>query len=134
MRMIDRRLLLSTALVVGSLVACSPAPKKNQFRVYFEGGQGVLTPEAGYVVGNAVLAAKAMKVSSVIITGHCDSAENSQSLSLQRAEAVAGRMKELGLPENVKVQVNGLGATALQIKTPDNTREPQNRVAVIDMK
>jgi OOP family OmpA-OmpF porin len=70
---------------------------------------------------------------SVLITGHCDTAEqNPRELGLARAERVRQEMIRLGVAAD-KIRVQTKGADDLMIITEPGVRQDENRRVIIQL-
>jgi outer membrane protein OmpA-like peptidoglycan-associated protein len=104
-----------------------PAPTQNYF-VYFNPGQAMLSPESSNTVLQAADAFKAGGA-SVSITGHADTTGDSNSnlqLSQHRAAAVKDGLVRNGVPA-ASIQLMGNGEEGLPVQTADNVSERRNR-------
>jgi OOP family OmpA-OmpF porin len=113
---------------------CGP----NRFIVYFDFNKSNLTDEAKMIANNAIRHYKSVmnKKPTVVIAGHADTvgtkAYNS-GLSKRRADAVKAYLASQGI--DVKgVIVEYYGETKPAVLTPDETMEPRNRRATVDVK
>lgn len=104
---------------------CNPGP----FIVYFDWDKTTVTPEAANVLEAAVGAYQNCGGASVLLAGHADSsqsAERSQTLSEERAKAVADQFVMLGMSEE-KISQESFGESQLRVPTGDDVRELLNR-------
>jgi OmpA-OmpF porin, OOP family len=77
------------------------------------------------LIGNALL----IRPSRILMVGHADrsgSAVLNQKLSEKRAQTVAARLEEAGLPPE-RIEIRALGEDALAVSTGDGAPAPGNR-------
>ena len=114
-------------------LAVQPAPAER-FVVYLQ-ADGLPTLLSEQVLDHALYAARQRRYPLVVVTGHTDSlgskAVNLQ-LGLQRAQAVAERLRARGL--RARMQIESLGELDLLVKTADATPEVRNRRVVIEVR
>lgn len=118
----------------GAAMAARPA-LPEQFMLYFERGSE-LTAESKALLDQVLARAKARTSVDISVIGHTDTqgkAEANEALALQRANAMAARLRELGLANAVLV-VESHGERNLLIKTPDEVAEPRNRRVEITLR
>lgn len=118
----------------GAAMAARPA-LPEQFMLYFERGSE-LTAESNVQLDKVLARAKARTSVDMSVIGHTDTqgkAEANEALALQRANAMAARLRELGLADAVLV-VESHGERNLLVKTPDEVAEPRNRRVEITLR
>ncbi len=96
--------------------------------VFFPFDQANLTPVAMTVIDQVVKDLKTSTSRSLVIAGHTDSSGSdgyNETLSRNRAEAVAAALAKLGLDQSVKVR--WFGERQPRVSAPDGTREQENR-------
>jgi outer membrane protein OmpA-like peptidoglycan-associated protein len=110
----------------------SAAAQPAEFTVTFGYRSAALSPGQLETVAQAIAAARAGGQAHIAVVGHTDSAEDSQKLSLQRAEAVKRALVTQGArPE--AIDATGVGKSDPAVQTDDKVKEPQNRRAVITL-
>lgn len=104
--------------------------------LYFILGTDELTPEskaeAEKIYGEFV----ERQVPEVWVIGHTDTVGSealNQALSVRRAEKVRQSLIKLGVPAE-SIHASGRGEHDLLVKTPNNTKEPKNRCAEINVR
>ena len=118
--------------------AAAAGPSVN-LTVNFPNGSAELTPEARATLDELgrALASSELSAYRFRIEGHTDtvgSRSYNQSLSEQRAEAVAHYITEKYGVATGRLQAVGMGSEGLLVPTPDQTPEPRNRrVQVINL-
>jgi OOP family OmpA-OmpF porin len=104
------------------------------FMVFFDWDKYDLTGSARSVLDTVAKEIKARQdVKQVVVIGHTDTSggeKYNQALSMKRANAVKAALSSRGM-KNIRVE--GRGENDLLVKTPDNTREPENRRAQISL-
>lgn len=119
----------------GAAVDALPAEPLSA-TLYFLLGKDELTPESKAEAEKIYQSFIERQAPEIWIIGHTDTvgpAERNKALSLKRAEKVRQSLIKLGVPaENIKVE--GHGEHDLLVKTPDNTKEPRNRRAEINVR
>jgi outer membrane protein OmpA-like peptidoglycan-associated protein len=135
-----KRLLLFSVLAVAACAQAAPPPPppapppppppppEHNFTVFFDWDRANITPEGQQIVEAAAATYKQQPVPIQVI-GHTDtsgSAAYNQTLSVRRAQNVAGALSQVGVPQNA-MTVTGVGQNDLKVPTPDGVREPQNR-------
>lgn len=107
-----------------------PAPEPPQnFLVFFDWDQSVITPEALAILREAAAAAKRKEPVRIVATGHADRSgpsDYNDRLSARRAQAVRKTLGDLGI-DPLDVATFARGETDPLVPTPDGVREPQNR-------
>lgn len=115
----------------------APTPlQQASFLVFFDWDKYNVNSSAKGVLDTVADDIKSRKdVSKIHVVGHADTSGGetyNMRLSVKRAEAVRKALVSRGLPAK-KIQTEGHGESDLLVKTPDNTREPQNRRAAITL-
>lgn len=96
--------------------------------VFFPFDQANMTPVAMTVIDQVVKDLKLQNTTSMVIAGHTDSSGSdsyNETLSKERAEAVAAALDERGL--DASVTIRWYGERQPRISHPDGTREQENR-------
>lgn len=96
--------------------------------VFFPFDQANLTPVAMTVIDQVSKDLKLQNTTSMVIAGHTDSSGSdsyNETLSKERAEAVAAALDERGLDAGVTIR--WYGERQPRISHPDGTREQENR-------
>ncbi|MFO1075434.1 MAG: OmpA family protein [Geminicoccaceae bacterium] len=114
--------------------AAAMAPVSGQvapgnYRIFFGFDEARLTPEAQAIVAEAARSYQGGGMARITVAGHTDTvgtAAFNQSLSEQRAGAVAAELVRLGVPAG-SISTVGYGQTDLLVPTGDQVREPRNR-------
>lgn len=118
----------------GAAMAARPA-LPEQFLLYFERGSE-LTAESKALLDTVLARAKSRTSVDISVIGHTDTqgkASANEALALERANAMALRLRELGLANAVLV-VESHGERNLLVKTPDEVAEPRNRRVEITLR
>lgn len=106
------------------------------YLVFFDWNKHNINPSGKKVLDTVAHELKERKdVKKIVVTGHTDtsgSEKYNKKLSIQRADAVKSALTARGLPAK-DISTDGKGESDLLVKTPDNTREPQNRRAAITL-
>jgi outer membrane protein OmpA-like peptidoglycan-associated protein len=109
------------------IAAAPPVPKS--YLVFFDFDKSDLTPEAVRIVGQAAANAAPAKVTMIEVTGNTDTVGSdayNMRLSRRRAESVAARLENDGIPSN-EIAIYAKGKRDLMVPTGDGVKEPQNR-------
>lgn len=129
------RAQFEAAMVILENDGCGP----HKYIAYFDFDKANLTKEARKILNNAITYSKTIKATRApkfVIAGHADtmgSKSYNKGLSRRRALAVMDYMTAKGVnAKNVKVEF--YGEEKLAVLTPDQTMEPRNRRATIDVK
>jgi OOP family OmpA-OmpF porin len=118
--------------------APSPAPpapsvaQPVQFTVTFGARSAALSADAMATIGQAISAARTGRQSHIAVVGHTDTEENSEPLSLRRANAVENALVAQGARTEA-ITVSGVGKDDLAVQTADHVKEPKNRRVVISL-
>jgi peptidoglycan-associated lipoprotein len=118
----------------GAALAARPA-LPEQFMLYFE-RDSELTAESTALLARLLERAQARTSVDISVIGHTDtlgSAEKNEALALERATAMATRLRELGL-QNAVIAVESHGERNLLVRTPDEVAEPRNRRVEITLR
>ncbi|TMJ33138.1 MAG: OmpA family protein [Alphaproteobacteria bacterium] len=123
------------SLQSASLTTPPPAapPPIRGWMVFFETNSTALSEQANMTVRAAADVARASASSKVEVSGFTDtegSVAVNQALSVRRATAVRDALVRSGVPAQ-SVRLIGAGETGLLVPTPDQTRYPSNRRAMI---
>lgn len=112
-------------------VAAAPLPDDGE--VYFAFDKSDLSAEALADLNNMIFDIKDRELQGIKVVGHTDTvgpADYNQTLSEQRAQAVATELVKQGVPVGL-ITTDGVGMADLQVDTPPNTPLEANRRAVI---
>src|ERR1700744_2323255 len=107
--------------------AVAPAPRS--YLVFFDFNKSDLTAQAEQIVDQAASNAGPAKVTRMTVTGHTDTVGSdayNMRLSRRRAESVAARLENDGIPSS-EIEIVAKGKRDLLVPTADGVREPQNR-------
>lgn len=108
------------------------APQPVQFTVAFGFHSATLPPDQLAIVSQAIAAARAGRQAHITVVGHTDTEEDSQKLSLRRAEVVEQALVLQGArPE--AIAASGVGKDDLAVPTDAHVKEPKNRRVVITL-
>jgi OOP family OmpA-OmpF porin len=119
-------------------LAAAPAPAAAppaDYTVYFDLDSWSLSGEQLTVLQKAIDTARAGGQSRITIVGHTDtsgSATYNKRLSLKRANVVAETLVTMGARRDA-IEISGVGESDLAVQTPDGTKEPKNRRAVVTL-
>jgi len=108
--------------------APAPAPARS-YLVFFDWDKASLTDRARSIVKEAADNSTRVQVTRIEVNGYTDTsgtAHYNQTLSVQRAKAVAAELVRDGVPQKI-IAIQGFGDTHLLVATGPNVREPQNR-------
>ena len=103
------------------------APKR--WVVDFDFDKSDLTDQSLATIADAVAYAGTSSKSLVVVEGYTDlagSSDYNDGLAADRAEVVADRMRDTGVPKN-DVAVSSYGQELPAVATPDGVAEPLNR-------
>jgi outer membrane protein OmpA-like peptidoglycan-associated protein len=104
--------------------------------VYFDFDKTDLSAQSLATIDEAAAYAATSSKSLVVVEGHTDTAGSSDyndGLAADRAEVVANRMREIGVPKN-DVAVSSFGQELPAVATPDGVAEPLNRRVEIQVR
>ncbi len=110
-----------------ALNAVPPLPMSQY--LYFDSGSNRLAKESREAVPVLLEAIRQHPAADISIAGYTDTVGGvalNETLSLQRAEAVAGLIRKSGVPYQ-EINVSAFGKSQLAVETPDNTPELLNR-------
>ena len=100
------------------------------FNLYFTLGATNLAPESEAMLPALLQAVRDRRSTLITVTGHTDTTGTSREanfhLGLQRAAAVAGRLRAIGV-DSQSLIVRSHGQDDLLVPTPANTPQPRNR-------
>lgn len=108
----------------------------EQFLLYFATGGSDLTPESKLLLQTIVEHAQARPSMDMSVIGHSDTqgaADANEALALQRATAIAGQLRAMGLTDTT-MAIESHGERNLLVPTPDETPEPRNRRVEITLR
>jgi iron complex outermembrane receptor protein len=114
-------------------VAPAAEPVAHSYMVFFDFNKSDLTAEATSVVDQAAKNAGPAKASEITVTGHTDTVGSDAynlRLSRRRADSVAARLEQDGIP-SAEIAIVAKGKHDLLVPTKDGVREPQNRRVTI---
>ncbi len=117
-----------TPMAPTPVAAPAPAPARS-YLVFFDWDKADLTDRAKSIVKEAADNSTRVQVTRIEVNGYTDTSGKptyNQTLSVQRAKAVAGELVHDGVPESA-ITVQGFGETHPLVPTAANVREPQNR-------
>ena len=106
----------------------APAPARS-YLVFFDWDKANLTERAKAIVKEAADNSTHVQVTRIEVNGYTDTSGKpsyNQSLSVRRAQAVAGELVHDGVPREA-IDIKGFGDTHLLVATGPGVREPQNR-------
>lgn len=122
--------------------AATPAPapaaapsapvQQAEYTVTFGSRSANLPLDQYAVIGQIIAAARLGHQTHINVVGHSDTAEDSRSLSLRRAEAVKAALVQDGARADA-ITVSGVGKEDLAVQTGDQVKEPKNRRVVITL-
>jgi outer membrane protein OmpA-like peptidoglycan-associated protein len=115
--------------IFGETLGRVPAEEVT-FLFYFNEGTTVLTAESEALFPRLLEVAAERKATLISVTGHTDttgvSRDSNQRLGMARAEAVATRLRAIGVkPETLLIRSHG--QDDLLVPTPPKTAEQKNR-------
>jgi outer membrane protein OmpA-like peptidoglycan-associated protein len=109
--------------------SASTVQAEHEYQLYFQLGSSHLDEAATRVlhqlIGNALL----IRPNRILVVGHADrsgAAGFNQELSRKRAQTVAARLQEAGVPREA-IQIRALGEDGLAVPTGDGAPDPGNR-------
>ncbi|MBF0169246.1 MAG: OmpA family protein [Alphaproteobacteria bacterium] len=110
--------------------AAAAAPSRS-FMVFFDLNKADITAAAAKTISEAAMEAKKTGRASINLVGHADNSGPKGSaynlaLSQRRVDAVRAALIAQGIDTRI-ISSHAKGDDALLVKTPPNTREPQNR-------
>jgi OOP family OmpA-OmpF porin len=110
------------------VAAPAPAPSRS-YVVFFDWDKASLTDRARQIVKDAADNSSRVQYTRIEVNGYTDTSGKPQynkSLSVRRAQVVAGELVKDGVPESA-ISIQGFGDTNLLVPTGAGVREPQNR-------
>ena len=120
---------LTVRQLFGAALAALPAGELA-FNLYFTLGATNLAPESEAMLPVLLQAVRDRRSTLITVTGHTDTTGTSREanfqLGLQRAAAVADRLRAIGV-DSQSLIVRSHGQDDLLVPTPANTPQPQNR-------
>ena len=105
------------------------SPRPEPFTMYFELGSDELTAASKIAFEAARRKIASWSAVEVVVIGHTDrlgSTDHNDRLSRQRAQRIASRLMNSGVP-SVAIEIAARGEREPLISTPDGTAEPRNR-------
>jgi outer membrane protein OmpA-like peptidoglycan-associated protein len=131
------RVGISRPLIEPTLPA-PQSPISRAYLVFFDWKEAVLTDRARQIISEVaasslLLTASGVQDTQIEVNGYDDtssSAQDSQILSVKRAQAIAAELVKDGVPKTA-IRIAGFGGTHLLVPTGAGVREPQNRRAEI---
>jgi OOP family OmpA-OmpF porin len=108
----------------------------REYRVYFEFDRAEILPEAAQILQQVATSAKQDPKIGVVLVGKADRAGSDQynmRLSQRRADAVRDALIRDGVPRD-RIETRWVGEREPPVPTPDNVREPRNRVVEINLR
>lgn len=112
----------------------APVAETHSYTVYFGIGKADLTDSAKRTIADAAQAMKGLSDLHVTVSGYTSTLSSSAynaKLSQRRADAVAAALVADGVSHEV-IREQAFGESNLAVPTPDNTKMPANRRAVIE--
>ncbi len=116
------------APVMRATNAATPAPSRS-YLLFFDWDSADLSVRATQIISDAAQNSTKVAYTKIDVQGHADLSGThvyNQGLSLRRANAVAQKLVQSGVPEKAIV-ITALGDTQPLIPTVAGVREPQNR-------
>jgi len=110
-------------------VQAPAAAAPHSYLVFFDFNKSDLTAQASQIVDQAAQNAAPEHVTRLTVTGHTDTVGSdayNMRLSRRRAESVAARLEQDGVPSS-EIEIVAKGKRDLLVPTADGVREPQNR-------
>jgi outer membrane protein OmpA-like peptidoglycan-associated protein len=104
--------------------------------VYFDFDKSDLSSQALATIADAAAYAASSSESLVVVEGHTDlagSSDYNDGLAAERAEVVAGELRNKGVPKN-DVAVSSFGQELPAVATADGVAEPLNRRVEIQVR
>ncbi|RYF74804.1 MAG: OmpA family protein [Comamonadaceae bacterium] len=104
-------------------------PVAQNFSLYFDAGDIVLTPASEQAMQDVIVAASARSGGDIVVTGHTDTTGNllqNDDLSRRRAEQIRQMLVTRGFPA-ARIEAVGRGQRELAVPTALNVDEPRNR-------
>jgi iron complex outermembrane receptor protein len=123
----------SAAYVPPPAAPPAAAPVARSYMVFFDFNKSDLTSEAVSIVDQAAKNAGPAKATTLTVTGHTDTVGSdayNMRLSKRRADSVAARLEQDGIPSS-EIAIVAKGKRDLLVPTKDGVREPQNRRVTI---
>lgn len=104
-------------------------PLAQNFSLYFDAGDVVLTPASELAMQDVIVAASARSGGDIVVTGHTDTTGDmlqNDDLSRRRAEQIRQMLVARGFPA-ARIESVGRGQRELAVPTGPNVDEPRNR-------
>jgi outer membrane protein OmpA-like peptidoglycan-associated protein len=121
---------------MAAMPAAEPMLAPKSWVVYFDFDKSDLSDQSLATIADAVAYAGTSSSSLVVVEGHTDlagSSDYNDGLAADRAEVVANRMRDTGVPKN-DVAVSSYGQELPAVATPDGVAEPLNRRVEIQVR
>ena len=118
----------ATPMAPAPIATPAPAPARS-YLVFFDWDKADLTDRAKSIVKEAADNSTRVQVTRIEVNGYTDTSGKptyNQTLSVRRAQAVAGELVRDGVPKSA-IAIQGFGDTHLLVSTGPDVREPQNR-------
>lgn len=127
LRLVRRRTFLAMIAALGASAMPAPAQSQRQaFLIFFDYDESARTEWVDKIVDAAI--EKIPRDGRVSLIGHCDNTEpNPEKLGFARANTVLTQFLRNPKMTKVRFNVTNEGASRPMVKTPPNTKEPQNR-------
>jgi len=119
----------------GAVLSALPLPPV-QYLLYFKLDSAELLPDSQLLLPEIAKAIKERQPAQLSVVGHTDttgSAEHNYQLGLLRARAVPELLSAQGAVA-ASVEILSRGKTEPRVKTPDQTPEPRNRRAEVNVR
>jgi outer membrane protein OmpA-like peptidoglycan-associated protein len=127
---------LNPAATIAPPAPVAPPPvataQPMEFTITFASRSAVIAPDQLATISQAIAAARTGRQAHITVVGHSDTDENSEPLSLKRANAVKDALVLQGARGDA-IQAKGVGQDDLAAQTGDHVREPKNRRVVITL-
>jgi outer membrane protein OmpA-like peptidoglycan-associated protein len=121
---------------MAAMPAADPMLAHKSWVVYFDFDKTLLSSQSLETIADAAAYAATSSQSLVVVEGHTDTAGSSDyndGLAADRAEVVAGSLRDDGVPKN-DVAVSSFGQELPAVATPDGVAEPLNRRVEIQVR
>jgi outer membrane protein OmpA-like peptidoglycan-associated protein len=109
-----------------------PIAQPAQFTVLFGLQSASLSADAMTTISQVIAAARSGRQSHITVVGHTDTDEDSERLSVRRANAVEAALVEQGARSSA-ISTSGVGKDDPAVQTGDHVKEPKNRRVVISL-
>ena len=121
---------------MAAMPAADPMLAPKSWVVYFDFDKTDLSDQSLATIGDAAAYAATSSKSLVVVEGHTDlagSSDYNDGLAADRAEVVAGNLRDVGVPKG-DVAVSSYGQELPAVATPDGVAEPLNRRVEIQVR